>query len=276
MIAIPQHGLVFLAMTKCASTAIEDELSNDGLIITRKNPSLKHMTYRGFKRHLAPMLRRHGYPRRSYEVVSLFREPIEWLHSWYRYRARGELARATGPRQRNYSGNVTFAEFCDAYMQSSAPYATGIGRQANFVRSKQETVGVDRLFRYEELPGFVDYLAEKLGRPIELQPLNVSSRKQKLQIPRELHDGLRAHLATEYFIYETLADGRLIERPKAARPASASGHQGDDGDAKGSDGDTLGGQATSGGQGSEARSDRDAGASSDAAVEERQPVQADV
>lgn len=255
MIIVPQHGLVFLAMTKCASTAIEDELYDDGHIVTKGNPRLKHMTYRGFKRHFVPLLRRHGFPRTSYEVVSMFREPIEWLHSWYRYRARDELARATGPRQRNYSGNVSFDQFAQAYIDQSEPYATGIGRQANFVRSPSETVGVDRVFRYDEMPVFVDYLSEKLGRPMHLQALNVSTRTQKLRVSRDMRDALRAHLATEYYIYETHADGRPIEHPKKATTTT------------GTVGDAVGGNGTA----TDASTD-DARPAGDAAAD-KQPVQ---
>ncbi len=213
MIAAPQHGLVFLAMTKCASTAIEDQLFEYSQIVTRKNPTLKHMHYRGFKRFIAPMLRRHGHPRRSYEVVCVMREPIGWLHSWWRYRGRPQLANAEGPRRRNYTGDMTFEQFVQAYIAQSETYATSIGRQANFVRGpNDQMVGVDRLFRYEELGAFVDYVSERVGRPLSLDRINVSPRT-KLKLPRSTRRELQEFLATEYYVYETLATGRFIDIP---------------------------------------------------------------
>lgn len=213
MIAAPQHGLVFLAMTKCASTAIEDELFEYAQIVTRKNPTLKHMHYRGFKRFIGPMLHRHGHPRRSYEVVCVMREPISWLHSWWRYRGRPQLANAEGPRRRNYTGDITFEQFVQAYIAQNETYATSIGRQANFVRGpNDQMVGVDRLFRYEELGAFVDYASERIGRPLTLDKVNVSP-KTKLRLPRSTRRELQEFLATEYYIYETLANGRYIDIP---------------------------------------------------------------
>lgn len=213
MIAAPQLGLVFLAMTKCASTAIEDELFEYSQLVTRKNPSLKHMHYRGFQRFIAPMLRRHGHPRDSYEVVCVMREPISWLHSWWRYRGRPQLANAAGPRRRNYTGDISFEQFVQAYIAQNETYATSVGRQANFVRGpNDQIVGVDRLFRYEELDSFVDYASERVGRPLRLEKVNVSP-KTRLKLPRSTRRELQEFLATEYYIYETLANGQPIDIP---------------------------------------------------------------
>lgn len=213
MIAAPQHGLVFLAMTKCASTAIEDELFEYSQLVTRKNPTLKHMHYRGFKRFIAPMLKRHGFNRKSYDVVCIMREPIGWLHSWWRYRGRPALANADGPRKRNYTGDISFEQFVQAYIAQSETYATSIGRQANFVRGpNDQLVGVDRLFRYEELDRFVAYGSERIGKPLRLDKINVSP-KTKLKLSRSTRKELQEFLATEYYIYETLANGEHIDIP---------------------------------------------------------------
>jgi hypothetical protein len=213
VLAAPQHGIVFLAMTKCASTAIEDELFSYSQLVTRKNPMLKHMHYRAFKRFIEPLLGRHGHPRDTYEVVCVMREPISWLHSWWRYRGRPQLANAEGPRRRNYTGDITFEQFVRAYIDQSERYATSIGRQANFVRGpKDQLVGVDRLFRYEELGAFVDYASERVGKRLALDKINVSP-KTRLKLPRSTRRELQEFLATEYYIYETLANGQYIDIP---------------------------------------------------------------
>jgi hypothetical protein len=214
-------------MTKCASTAIEDELFEYAQLVTRKNPTLKHMHYRGFKRFIAPMLHRHGYPRDSYEVVCVMREPVSWLHSWWRYRGRPQLANAEGPRRRNYTGDLSFEQFVQAYIAQSETYATSIGRQANFVRGpNNQMVGVDRVFRYEELGSFLDYASERVGSPLTLDRTNVSPRT-KLKLPRSTRRELQEFLATEYYIYETLANGEYIEIPV---PEAVDSDDSDDGD----------------------------------------------
>jgi hypothetical protein len=203
MIALPQHGLVFLAMTKCASTAIEAVLEPHGQIVTRGAPALKHMHYRGFEKFVQPMLRRTGHPRHSYEVVCLFREPVDWLHSWWRYRSRPELRRRGSSPHDNYTGDLPFAAFCDAYVDGSDPRAASVGRQANFVRDRDGEVGVDRIFRYEDLPVFVDFLSDRVGQRLSLDAVNVSP-PATLRLPAATRSALREHLAPEYAIYDDI------------------------------------------------------------------------
>ena len=110
MIAAPQHGFVFLAMPKCASSAIEAAVTRQGLFSLSRNP-LKHMQASEFEELVAPLIDFAGYPRSSYETLCLFREPIDWLHSWWRYRSRPALANPRSQKHENYTGHVTFEEF---------------------------------------------------------------------------------------------------------------------------------------------------------------------
>lgn len=214
MIAAPRHGFVFLAMPKCASTAIERCLDPFGQLLTRGEPALKHMTYRGFEQTVQPLLARCGYPRERYEVLCVFREPIEWLHSWWRYRARASLARPDAVRHRNYTGDVTFEQFCRAYIDGSEPYATTVGRQSRFVRGGAQLVGVDRIFRYDDLPAFGDHVAHRLGRRIDLRLHNVSPRGA-LMLPPATRAALREHLTPEYAIYDRVTVGAAHRGPSS-------------------------------------------------------------
>jgi hypothetical protein len=81
MLIAPARGLVFLAMTKTGSTAIESAFGPYAQMVQRNSPRLKHTRYAKFERYLAPFLAANGWPRESYEVICAFREPIEWLHS---------------------------------------------------------------------------------------------------------------------------------------------------------------------------------------------------
>lgn len=180
MIAVPQFGFVFLAMPKCASSAIEPKLVRRGLISMPRNP-LKHMPARDFERRIAPLIADAGYPRSAYETVCLFREPIDWLHSWWRYRSRPALADPASPAHQNYTGHVTFGEFADAYIEGNVPFAQLDGQgQAEFVRGPAGEVSVDRLFRYEDIELLTTYLSERMDVTVELRRRNVSP-------DRELH-----------------------------------------------------------------------------------------
>ena len=75
MLIAPGKGFVFLASTKTGSTSIETAFMTHSQIILRKPPAIKHTTYAGFQRYLQPYLKSKGFPRESYEVVCVFREP---------------------------------------------------------------------------------------------------------------------------------------------------------------------------------------------------------
>jgi hypothetical protein len=77
MLIAPARGLVFLAMTKTGSTAIESAFGPYAQMVQRNSPRLKHTRYSRFERYLAPFLAANGWPREFYKVVCAFREPIE-------------------------------------------------------------------------------------------------------------------------------------------------------------------------------------------------------
>ncbi|QYJ16086.1 hypothetical protein Rxycam_01917 [Rubrobacter xylanophilus DSM 9941] len=195
MLIAPVRGFVFLAMPKTASTSIERAFMPFTNGMFKSNPALKHTRYADFQRFLQPFLESKGFPRDSYEVVCVFREPIDWLFSWYRYRTREELK-----GHRNYAGHVSFEEFAVAYMEGKEPFAR-VGRPSQFVRSRPGQREMDKVFRYERLDLLVEYLCEKIGREVKVGLSNVSP-KRDLQLSERCKRELRAFLEPEYRIYE--------------------------------------------------------------------------
>ncbi len=204
MLLAPQHGFVFLSVTKAASTSIEDAFAPYSQIALRGNP-FKHTRYAGFQQFMQPYLASKGFQRDSYEVVCVFREPIDWLSSWWRYRARQELADPSHPAHANYTGNVSFEEFAGAYITGEEKFAM-LGRQSEFGRAQCGDVGVDRFFRYDRLDLLVDYLCEKVGERVEVGVRNVSP-KMSYSLSEERERELRAFLEPEYQIYAQAAGG---------------------------------------------------------------------
>jgi hypothetical protein len=207
MIAVPGRGLVFLAQTKCASTSIEHALERFAQVLLQNEPRMKHMSVREFSEAAAPLLDRFGYPRQAYEIVCLIREPIEWLHSWWRYRARPELADPAHPRHANYAGQVSFDGFAEAYLEGGHAFAE-VGRQADFLIDGMGNVGVDRLFRYEDLDLVLEYLQIKLGEKLpELDRLNVSP-PNPLVLSDTGRRALEEFFRAEYALHAA-ADGQM-------------------------------------------------------------------
>jgi hypothetical protein len=196
----PGKGFVLLAPTKTGSTSIEAAFLAHSQIILQSPPSFKHTTYAGFQRFLQPYLASGGFPRESYEVVCAFREPIDWLASWWRYRSRNKLADPTNPRHRNYTGDVSFEEFARAYMDGSEQFAQ-VGRLSRFVSPCPGEPEVDRIFRYDRLDLLIDFLCEKVGEEVEVGSANTSPQRS-YSLSEECERELREFFAPEYRIYD--------------------------------------------------------------------------
>ena len=200
MLLAPGKGFVFLATTKSGSTSIETAFMRHSQMILQKPPAIKHTTYAGFQRFLQPFLNSKGFPRESYEVVCVFREPIDWLSSWWRYRSREKLANPTDPKHRNYTGEVSFEHFARAYMEGSERFAN-VGRPSRFVRPRSGQAEMDRIFRYDRLDLLVDFLCEKVGEEVEVGSVNTSPERS-FSLSEECEIELREFFAPEYRIYE--------------------------------------------------------------------------
>jgi hypothetical protein len=207
VIAALQHGVVFLSMPKTASTSIEEALRPIAQVWTGGEPRMKHLTYRAFERFFQPWFQRNGHRRDSYEVICMLREPISWLNSWWRYRSRQQLA---DPAHRDqFTGDVSFDEFASAYMRGEPGFAS-VGRQANFIRGSHREIGMDRMFRFEELDLAVSYFESMLGYSITLEHLNVSP-KRSLELSPAVEDDLRVFLDPEFRLWE-LATGDQLSK----------------------------------------------------------------
>jgi hypothetical protein len=200
MLLAPNKGFVFLAMPKAASTSIEQAFRSYSQMTLRGN-AFKHTKYAQFQRFLRPFLASKGFPRDSYDVVCVVREPIDWLSSWWRYRSREELADPSHQNHRNYAGRASFEQFAYAYMMGGAQCAQGIGRQSEFVRPHRGQPSVDRIFRYDRLDLLINFLCEKVGEEVEVEIRNTSPDRS-FSLSRSCERELRAFFEPEYRIYE--------------------------------------------------------------------------
>ena len=115
----PGRDFVLLALPKTASTALERTLTPYATEVVGSPPAQKHLPARGFVHTRMEQLAADGHPRESYELVTMFREPIEWLESWWRYRAREHARHSTA--------GMDFEEFALSYVSGDdeAPIPAG-------------------------------------------------------------------------------------------------------------------------------------------------------
>ncbi len=198
MLIFIKERLVFFATPKTASTSIETTLGNLCEIRLSRHPSVKHTPYRKYKRLLEPFVSTiiDVPPDR----IAAFREPVDWLGSWYRYRSRQELIGTP-----NSTHDVTFNQFIESYLQDKSPAYARVGSQAKFVSDKDGTLGMTHLFCYDQLGTMVAFLEERLKKQIKLPKTNVSP-KTELSISPTLLKDLQKTYARDFEIYNTIGN----------------------------------------------------------------------
>lgn len=195
MIASLKHRIAFLAMTKTGSTAIETALRPHAEIVMSGHPGLKHMQLRKFNRLIRPLFDQIDMP---VETTCLFREPLDWLSSWYRYRQRPEI-----PNARNSTANVTFRAFIEGYLSDDQPQFARIGRPSNFVQTAEGEMGIDHLFRYDQFDLFEAFLSDRFGQRFNYRTENASPKMQ-IDIDAGLRRKVEIALSADYDIYESI------------------------------------------------------------------------
>ena len=215
MLALPDHGFVMLSLPKCASTSMVRSIAGQAEMVLRVNPKLKHINCAQFHDLIVPVLRKGGYHRKDYEVVSLFREPVEWLESWWRYRKRPALV---DENSRRYTGDLTFEQFTIDYLDRKQKVR---GRPARFIAMGDDLdIGVDRLFALERPDAWQGWLTDKLGKELTFGTDNVSKVQEKPELTAETHARLTSYFAPEYDIYSHLRETGTWAPPKGYVPAS--------------------------------------------------------
>lgn len=194
MLVFWDQRLAFLATPKTGSTAIAAALESLAAVSIQRPPLLKHTTVHRYRRFIGPYLE--AASKGEFTVVALMREPRDWLGSWYRYRQREDIDPAKSTRE------MSFDAFVLAWCKDPRPDFADIGSQERFLRPRQG-VGVDRLFRYEEIDRFVAFLEDRLNCEVILPRLNVSP-PGTTELSASTEALMREVAAPDYAMYETL------------------------------------------------------------------------
>ena len=194
MLVFWDQRLAFLATPKTGSTAIAAALESLAAVSIQRPPLLKHTTVHRYRRFIGPYLE--AASKDQFTLVALMREPRDWLGSWYRYRQREETDPARSTR------GMSFDDFVRAWCEDPRPDFADVGSQERFLRPRHG-VGVDRLFRYEEIDSFVAFLEDRLNCEVILPRLNVSPGGVTDLSP-QTEARMREVAAVDYALYDTL------------------------------------------------------------------------
>ena len=196
MLVFWEAKLVFLATPKTGSTSIAQALESQAAISIQRPPLLKHSTVHRYRRFFGPYLE--AASKTDWTVCALMREPRDWLNSWYRFRSR----EGQNDPERSTKG-MSFDDFVRGWCQDQRPAFADVGSQAKFLRPRKDQ-GVDRLFRYEDMPRFIAFLQESLGQKVELPLLNVSPKGESGLSPAT-EALLQEKAAEDYALYDSIA-----------------------------------------------------------------------
>ena len=196
MMVFWQERLAILATPKTASTAIEAALGGLAAVVIQRPRALKHTNAARFASFWKPYLAQAAGA--EFEVAALMRHPRDWLGSWYRDGQRDDVEQDRSTR------GMSFDDFVQAYCAPGPrPSYADVGSQAEFLGATGPA-RVDRLFRYEHLSGFLEFLEDRLGCEILLPRLNVSPLgNTSLSAATEAR--LREVCVADFALYEGLA-----------------------------------------------------------------------
>ncbi|BAF72677.1 sulfotransferase family 2 domain-containing protein [Sulfurovum sp. NBC37-1] len=194
-----KYGFAFLCMPKCASTSIEKTISKYCSINYHKNPLLKHMNARDYHSYVAAFHQK-VLPGKKIETFCLVRDPVDWVHSWYRFRMRDPLKNPRHPNHANYTGNITFQEFVTEMIEGSDSRYVRIGTQKDFLMLDNGKIGINNIFPMERMDLVKSFLEDKIGKKIEIPIKNVA-QKIDMNLSAELTGKLELFLKEDIELY---------------------------------------------------------------------------
>lgn len=197
MLIFKKRNLVLFSVPKTGSSALHASLAGAADMVFAAPPMMKHMPVYRYNRFILPLFEAAGMD--HIETFALIRNPVSWLGSWYRYRARDELV-----GHANSTKHVSFDDFVlEAVKGKPAPFAH-VGSQEKFLSGGVGPAGVDHLFQYEDRASWIEFLETRLNQSLTLPQLNVSPQG-KLALGDRALGKLKKKKAEEFELYASAA-----------------------------------------------------------------------
>lgn len=187
---------MLLAVPKTGTTALEEALLPYADSAILNPPHQKHCTVRRYRNQVQAFFEQRG--QRPLELMAVVREPVGWLSSWYRYRARDDIRGSA-----KSTADISLDDFVDAWLRDDPPDFAKVGRQSRFVSEQDGALGVDHLFRHDRLDEAVTFLEGRLGARLDLKRRNVSPA-QDVDLSPEMAERLRVEAPEEFALWTRL------------------------------------------------------------------------
>ncbi|WP_224814683.1 gamma-glutamyl kinase [Hasllibacter sp. MH4015] len=200
MLVFWKARLVLLAVPKTGTTALEEALLPHADAAILNPPQQKHCTVRRYRNQLQKFFEQRG--QRHLELMAVVREPVGWLESWYRYRARDQI-RGTA----NSTADISFDAFVEAWLQDDPPAFARVGRQSRFVSEEDGALGVDHLFRHDRLEEAVRFVEGRIKAQLDLGYSNVSPARD-VHLSDAMEQRLRSEAPEEFALWSQVVAAR--------------------------------------------------------------------
>ena len=197
MLVFFDERLVFLAVPKTGTTAIESALRGRADIVYRRKPGLKHVSARKYKRAIAPFFEKtHDL---TAETMAVIRDPLDQIRSWFRYRNKDKL-----DGHPNSAKGMSFEDYVLGFLSIDPPQPARLGTQYKFLTDNHGNVIVDHLFAYENLTVFKKFLNSRFGEEFEFRAKNVSPQAVDTSLSAGTEAMLRTRLADDFALHKAV------------------------------------------------------------------------
>ncbi|MEM1431272.1 MAG: hypothetical protein AAGG09_17600 [Pseudomonadota bacterium] len=162
MLASFEHRFVFLCNPKTGTTALEHALDPHCEVRVGKTPNWKHLNYFAVKALFGETFDNAGC-----DYVTVVRDPLDTLHSWYRYRQRRALRQPGHPNRARFTGDISFEAFVGEWIAQSSERAR-VGISVNFCISPADEVAPALYWRYEDLDNLKAWQEDRIGAEVTI------------------------------------------------------------------------------------------------------------
>lgn len=191
-----EGGFAYLGMTKTGSTSVENAIRPLCQIMFTRDHRVTHMPGHHFEKYIRPFLDDMGMT--GIDSVCQLRNPLDWLESWWRYRAK-----PSDWQPEISTKGIGFDQFAAEYIAGEPrPYLADLWRPQAFIFSEDGRRCVDLIFRFEDMALFEKFLSQRVGTRISIKKHNASPLRWT-RMGKATRAALEDHFKPELDLWES-------------------------------------------------------------------------
>jgi len=204
MLISTQHRFVLLSNRKCASSSLVHSLEPFSSGVFDRDHRTRHTNYSTYQKYIVPYLQHAIGPEvEDYDVFCLYREPTDWLYSWYRFRMRTQVSPEVSPGHWEYAGHVSWHEYMQACFAKNSERFAVKTRQWKFVTGEDDTLKGITLIRYEDITQFLKIISARVDQEIQMVNWNVSPKLDVRPTESDM-EFCRKNMVRDYKVYDAI------------------------------------------------------------------------